>query len=278
MKHFQRTINGKLYKGSKFEREDIINSLNREEKDWELIDEYQTTFPQLLLDDTSDFVIDARKLWEELGKPQKHFRNFAERNIRQICSKGSEYEVSHKLGHKEKGGRPEVDYMLTIDGAKSVCLTVGNNKNYKEEFRQTGKIIRSYFILVEKILKEHEIWSITRHSSKEGWKELEVALTENLLRSNFDSSDRAFFIREANMINVALTGLKAHEIRLEKHVKDDKTRDNLDIELNKALDGLQQTDISLLDSDMDFESRKRVIENTCNKRYSHIKEQFQELK
>lgn len=81
MKNFTKTINGIKYKGQMFEKLDIINKFNQSEEKWELIDQYQKIFPELLLKDTNDFIINGRILWEQLGEPHTQFNKWIERKL-----------------------------------------------------------------------------------------------------------------------------------------------------------------------------------------------------
>lgn len=106
MKKFQKTINGQVYKGEKFDKLDIINKFNCSEEEWNLIDQYQNTFPQLLLDNVEGFVIDARTLWKELGEPQGEFKKWSKRKITNNYERGSDYEVFDQMvdGKNQKVG------------------------------------------------------------------------------------------------------------------------------------------------------------------------------
>lgn len=274
MKVFQRKINGQVYKGELFERLDILNKFNRTEEEWLLIDKYQKTFPQLLLDDVEGFIIDARTLWKELGEPQGEFNKWVKRKIIEMYREDKDFELSTNLSKTSKGGRPEENYILTLETAKSLALGVGTTKNSSEEIREKGRLIRDYFILIEKILKKYEVWSEVRKIEKDGWNEMKIATAEWCQRKEFDFLNDYFYIREANMLNEALTGKKAVEIRAFKNVLDNQTRDNLDKEINRALSELQQINMGLLDSDMEFEERKSIIENRCRRKFKHIKEKF----
>lgn len=274
MRKFQKTINGIVYKGEKFERLDIINKFNRTEEEWNLIEQYQNTFPQLLLQDVDDFIINARTLWSELGEPQGRFADWIKRKVIGIYSENDDFKVFRKPANNSKGGRPEENYLFTLDTAKSLALGVGTTKNSSEEVRNKGKLVRDYFILIEKILKEYEDWTKERNPEKEGYKEMKVAIHDWCVRKEFDFLNDYFYIREANMLNIVLTGQKAIDLRVLKGVKDNKTRDNLDIEINKALADLQNNNMMLLANDMDFEMRQQFLENYCNKKYKYIKEKF----
>lgn len=91
--------------------------------------------------------INARELWEQLGSKQEfahwikdRLERFVE-NLDYVKSKGVFDKINKNLINK--GGRPTIDYFLTIDTAKMICM-MENNK--------IGDKIRRYFIECEKEL------------------------------------------------------------------------------------------------------------------------------
>lgn len=288
MKNFQRTINGQVYKGKVFEELDLINKLGRTKEEWELVNQYQKTFPQLLIDDVEGFVIDGRTLWKELGEPLDKFADWAKRKI---CSSFKE-DLDYKKGlvipndfdelqlanvkemSKNQLSRYGISnsYTLTLETAKSLALATGIDKKSSDEVREKGDLVRKYFISMEKILKDYEVWTMIREPEKQGWNDMKLSIHDWCVRKGYDFLDNVFYTREANMINVALTGMKASDLNFKNRVDDKQTRDNLQIEVNKAIADLQIINKALLDSDMDFEVRKGIIENTCKNTYSKIKD------
>ena len=71
--------------------------MNRTEEEWELVDQYQKTFPQLLLKDINDFIIDAEQLWNELGKPQGEYSKWFKRKIQPLFKLEKDYSRYDKL-------------------------------------------------------------------------------------------------------------------------------------------------------------------------------------
>lgn len=286
MKKFTKTINGEKYKGEAFEKLDIMNKFERTEQEWELINKYQKIFPQLLIDDIDEFVIDARTLWMQLGTPHGDFSNWVQRKIlkKSWFEENRDYTFDWYKGKTKYDDNKSVDvkldinninqmvrngyykeYTLTLDCAKSVCMM---------ESTENGQLCRSYFILIEKILKKYEIWEIGRESEKEGWKRMKHYIQKWCVTNNYDATNDYFYIREANLLNEALTGFKACDIRNKLNVVDNQTRNNLTYEINDIISKLQDVNIALLLANMNFEKRKEIIEDTCRVQYSHIKEMF----
>ncbi|MBY6842773.1 antA/AntB antirepressor family protein [Clostridium botulinum] len=280
MKSFTKTINGKKYKGKAFEKSDIVNKFNRTEKEWELIDRYQKIFPQLLINDTDNFVIDGEILCRELSV-KDHFTKWLLENRRdekgRIKSQGKliKYKCvenkDYQLGElpTEVKGTPKKIITLTLNCAKKIAMRQNNNN---------GDLVCDYFILMENILKDYETWMLIREPEKQGFNKMKKYISEWCKKRGYDNSNNYFYIREANLLNESLTGLRAIDIRIKKQVEDNQTRNNLDYKVNNILATLQEINISLLIADMDFDKRKEIIENTCSSQYSYIKELFNNTK
>ena len=79
------------------------------------------------------------------------------------------------------------------------------------------------------------------------------------------------FAKEADMLNVALMGQSAKNIKELLDFNDINTREHLKVEVNKALYELQILNSSLLIANMDFQQRKSIIESTCKAKYDILK-------
>ncbi len=152
MKSFQKTINGKKYKGKAFERLDIINKFNQTEETWKLIDKYQKTFPQLLIDNTEDFVIDGETLCKELGV-LSNFNDWLLRKTKGKEGKLIKYRFTEDVDYKCTSGKSETQrkngqkgitikniITLTLDCAKKIAMRQNNDN---------GDMVCDYFICIE---------------------------------------------------------------------------------------------------------------------------------
>ena len=93
-------------------------------------------------------LIDARLLHDELDN-KRQFADWIKQRIKQYGFKaGDDYfcikeilDSFSQICEKPFGGRPKINYYLTIDMAKELCMVENNEK---------GRCIRKYFIEVEK--------------------------------------------------------------------------------------------------------------------------------
>jgi len=86
--------------------------------------------------------VNARDLWKALESKQQ-FGDWIKTRL-ELFSENTDYLI-HKSMNNPLGGRPTVDYYLTIDTAKHLCMLERN---------EIGKKIRQYFIDVEKQKKQ----------------------------------------------------------------------------------------------------------------------------
>lgn len=262
----------KIIKGIKydmFERDDIINKLNRSEKDWELVDKYQTTFPELTKN-SEGFCISTKELHKQLSVGRDFSTWIKGRMTKYNFIENEDFVVRSLIhqngGIKNKGGdRKSVDYLVSIDMAKQLCMIENN---------ELGNIVRKYFIIMEKSLRDYLVWINVREPEKKNWNYMIECLkvwSKNKIPDFDETNDLKFIrIREANMLNVCLTGMTASELQKYKDMKDDITRDHLDKDINSAMDSLQTINSSLLLGNLDFESRKQIIKTTCENKFKEL--------
>lgn len=94
-------------------------------------------------------LVDGRELHETL-KVQQDFSDWIKKQLENVDA--IENEDFTLLKGKSGGGRPSVDYILTLDTAKEICMVVGAAPRTNEETRQLSKVVRKYFIQCEKAL------------------------------------------------------------------------------------------------------------------------------
>lgn len=260
-----RTIN--KIKVKVFEEYELLEKLGLSKEECDLILEYQDKFPELLQDDKSGFVISTKLLHNQLLVGRDYSTWIKSRMSKYNFNENIDYTIVdsiHQNGgikNMRGGDKKSKDYFTTLDMAKNLAL-VENNDN--------GILVRKYFMAMEKTLKDYEKWVNDRGLSKQGWNEMKPQIKLWCERNGYDSTLDIFYMREANMINKALTGFTASELNSYIGSKDNITRDHLSAELNKAIESLESTNTNLLISDSDFDFRKGVIEKVCKTKYSEL--------
>lgn len=85
--------------------------------------------------------VNSRELWEELGS-ERRYADWIKMQIESLeLEERLDFEVFHKNVKNPQGGRPESDYIITLDAAKHIAMASRTPK---------GKEVRKYFIEMEK--------------------------------------------------------------------------------------------------------------------------------
>lgn len=116
---------------------DII-AIGFTEEDAELILTCRRVLP--VLEDSTTPQIDARKLWERIGKPHGQFRFWADHYISPLIP-NEEIRSLETVG--KRGGKPKKDYTLSRDMAADLAMQARTPE---------GNMIRRYFRLMEKVV------------------------------------------------------------------------------------------------------------------------------
>lgn len=253
-------IKGVKYKV--FEEKELREKLNMKEEDIQLVLEYQKTFPEMLKNN-GEYINSARQLYIELGIDKSNWSRWIKKNIKE-----NTFFIENKdwwgFVIMTNGNKVE-DFKITVEFAKHLCMTAKTEKGY---------LFRSYFILMEKTLRNYEEWNKVREPEKQNANVLKSALKIWANKNFKDYDDKGIYAREFNMLNVNLTGKNASGIRRFVDAQDIQTREHLDTEVNKALDELQLFDINLLTCNMSFGERCNMIKQVCETKYINIKEEF----
>lgn len=261
-----KTIKINELKVKVFTKEDLKEKIKFTDDEVKLIMKYQKTFPELLQDDDIEgFVINARILWEQLDKPHTQFNKWVDRKVLKYYEENIDFRRMDKFVQGDKHGYGNAklkEYYLTLECAKNVAMS---------EHTPKGRLTRTYFILMEKALRKMDKWIVVREPEKEGYKELCRCLQLMYMKNNnYKKPNSSLFYTEADMINEALLGKKAKEIRKILGAKDNQTREHLDCEVNQALYELQILDSNLVTGGAEFSLRQKLITNACETRYKNL--------
>ncbi len=120
-----------------------------------------------------------------------------------------------------------------------------------------GRLVRKYFIKVEKALKDYEYWDMVRNPEKESFKQLCTALKDKYMESH-NGKEPSNYSNESNMINRLLLGYTYKEVKAIIDAKDNITKEHLNLEVNKAIDELQILDTGLIISVLILRKEKRL--------------------
>lgn len=253
----------------KFTKKELIKRLGMSEDNAKKVIEAQRRFPTLLTTDEEEgFVIDARTIWEELGKPQGEFNKWIKRKlVDKNYKENIDYNRFTKIVEGDSKGHGNAtlkEYTLTLDCAKKVAM---------RENTDNGDLVCDYFISLEKAVKEMENWYNIRNPQKESYKTMCDAIYEQYKKANDGKEPNKYiYITNADMINLCLFGKKSYDMKLVLDVEyEDLLRDSLTVEANHAIHEIQLLNENLVLSNIDFQTRKQIIINTCNSKFLSIR-------
>lgn len=238
----------------KFNKKEL-QRLGCTEEEINLVMTYQRKFPILLdnEDNIEKFCINARQLWNELDCPQGQFNKWTERKFKPYgFIENVDFKPFRQNSPKPQGGRPEKDYILTMDMSKQLAMI---------DKKESGFIARKYFILMERIVKDNKDWLNTRNPERKEYKDMCEMLSSNIFKHSARPADKYDYSREANIINIIATGSDAQSIRnyFGLSSTDELTRDSLEKEYNEKLAFLQKQNMIYLGLDMPIVERVKML-------------------
>lgn len=283
-----KQIKGIKYK--QFEEEELREKLGMSEDNIKIVLDYQVKFPQLTICNEDGFCIDGELLCKELGV-KDDYNNWLLRTtkgkegklIKYRCIENTDFKTDWIFPNANKYSFSNEDMVnmssqkrssygiknkitLTLKCAKKIAMRQNNNQ---------GDLVCDYFILVESTLKDYEEWEKVRFPEKQNANLLKRELKKWASKNFMDFNDRGVYSREFNMLNKNLcNGKNALDLKLYIGYADKNTRDHLTQETNSAMDYIQKFDIGLIQNNMDFDTRDKMIKVICDTQYKNIGELF----
>lgn len=246
----------------KFNKRQLVDQCGFTADEAKTILEYQKKLP-ILLDD-NDTWINAKDLWTELGV-QKKYTDWIKNQILtfELIENESYYTKSLQREIANNGYSIMLEYFIKIETAKSITLVAGyKGGNVSKELKEKSRLAHKYFILMEKAVKKNCEWELIRYPLRQGYKLMQKALDDYMLRKIQKNADEWDYRFEADALNIIATGFKAQEIRLFVGCQDTRTRDSLTATYNKYLLKLQELNIIYLGMDMNRYERYKMLKQS----------------
>lgn len=220
-------------------------------EDIELVLDYQKKLPVLINNDgVEKFCVNARELHEEF-KLKRKYSDWIRKNAIECeeYEEGKDYVIS-----------PAGDCILTVDLAKEIAMFTGRNSQASYEVKQMSRMVRRYFILMEKIVKDNIDWEETRYYERTHYRPMCEALSNFIQRNTGRSGDGYDFALEANRLNIIATGNRAQSLKNYFGIQTNElTRDSLEKEYNEKISFLQDQNILLLGMNMPIQDRLKML-------------------
>ena len=169
----------------------------------QLILDYQNAFPSLQ-DTSKDAVVYGRTLWEEL-KVKQDFTHWIKKQLEKVDAvEGEDFsvvfenfaqftqdELKEMSSQQRSAYGVTVEYVLNIDIAKEIAMVTGVAQKMNEETKRLSKLVRKYFIAIEKAIKLADEWEDTRLESKKLQKQM-MRVYEEAYVSEYNRKPRNF--------------------------------------------------------------------------------------
>lgn len=238
--------------------------------------DYQTLLPVLQVKNAS--WIDAKLLHEQL-KVSRDFSAWIKQQIEDMeLQEEFDYKIETplKVNQNNHGGdRRSINYLLKVSTAKEIAMVAGSKGGRtNKELKEMSKLVRRYFIIIEKAFKNRVKWNRNRKNTLINCKELRLALIvhkEDLLDGvpSWMTSTNLYSI-EFSLLNSVILGTSATQYKKEKNIPDNKlirnyfTDDQLD-----DVERLEKYDSQLIFSQeiYSYEERKLILQSE----YSRVK-------
>ena len=147
-----------------------------------------------------------------------------------------------------------------MDLAKEIAMFTGKNSQASEELKETSRLVRQYFILMERIVIDNKEWLAIRDPEKVEYKKMSEEVDAWCFRIWHHHASRSEYAVEADMLNTIVTGKTSQQLKSEYGVaSNDLIRDYLKKEHNEELLFLEQQNQVLLLMDMGFTERKNML-------------------
>lgn len=263
------------FKDGKFTKEEL-KQYGLSEDEISTILEYQALLP--ILQEENENWISARFLHNQL-KVSRDFSTWIKKQIEEMgLINNTDYKIisTSKVNQNNKGGdRRSIDYLIQVSTAKEIAMVAGSKGgNTSKELKEMSKLVRRYFIIIEKAFKNRTNWNRNRKNTLINCKELRGALItkrEELLNGvpEWITNGNLYSI-EFSLLNSVILGMSAtqyrkkHNISSNEQIRNYFSEDQLD-----DVERLERYDAQLIISQeiYSYEERKQILESE----YNHVK-------
>ena len=223
--------------------------------------EYQSLLP--ILQENKNNTISAKELHNQL-KVSRDFSTWIKQQIEDLeLVKNIDYFIDSPLK-----GSGLVDYQLKLSDAKEIAMLAGSKGGRtSEELKKMSKLVRKYFIAIEKAFKNRTNWNTNRKNTLINCKELRGALItkrEELLNGvpEWITNGNLYSI-EFSLLNTVILGMSATQYRKEHNISsNEQIRNYFSEDQLDDVERLERYDAQLIISQeiYSYEERKQILQ------------------
>lgn len=231
--------------------------------------EYQALLP--ILQEENENWISARFLHNQL-KVSRDFATWIKKQIDDMeLLENVDYKLDSplKVNQNHKGGdRRSIDYLIQVSTAKEIAMVAGSKGgNTSKELKEMSKLVRKYFIIIEKAFKNRTNWNTNRKNTLINCKELRGALItkrEELLNGvpEWITNGNLYSI-EFSLLNYVILGMSATQYRKEHNISsNEQIRNYFSEDQLDDVERLERYDAQLIISQeiYSYEERKQILQ------------------
>lgn len=223
--------------------------------------EYQSLLP--ILQENENNTISAKELHNQL-KVSRDFSTWIKQQIEDLeLVENINYFIDSPLK-----GSGLVDYQLKLSDAKEIAMLAGSKGGRtSEELKKMSKLVRKYFIAIEKAFKNRTNWNTNRKNTLINCKELRGALItkrEELLNGvpEWITNGNLYSI-EFSLLNTVILGMSATQYRKEHNISsNEQIRNYFSEDQLDDVERLERYDAQLIISQeiYSYEERKQILQ------------------
>lgn len=256
---------GKVYESESFKdgqfTEEELKQYRLSDNEIATILEYQSLLP--ILQENENNTISAKELHNQL-KVSRDFSTWIKQQIEDLeLVKNIDYFIDSPLK-----GSGLVDYQLKLSDAKEIAMLAGSKGGRtSEELKKMSKLVRKYFIAIEKAFKNRTNWNTNRKNTLINCKELRGALItkrEELLNGvpEWITNGNLYSI-EFSLLNTVILGMSATQYRKEHNISsNEQIRNYFSEDQLDDVERLERYDAQLIISQeiYSYEERKQILQ------------------
>ncbi|RKJ68862.1 antA/AntB antirepressor family protein [Roseburia sp. 1XD42-69] len=256
---------GKVYESESFKdgqfTEEELKQYRLSDNEIATILEYQSLLP--ILQENENNTISAKELHNQL-KVSRDFSTWIKQQIEDLeLVENIDYFIDSPLK-----GSGLVDYQLKLSDAKEIAMLAGSKGGRtSEELKKMSKLVRKYFIAIEKAFKNRTNWNTNRKNTLINCKELRGALItkrEELLNGvpEWITNGNLYSI-EFSLLNTVILGMSATQYRKEHNISsNEQIRNYFSEDQLDDVERLERYDAQLIISQeiYSYEERKQILQ------------------
>lgn len=254
--------------------EDELSQYGLSDKEIAVILDYQAFLPILQEDDEN--WISAKLLHNQL-KVSRDFSEWIKKQIYDMeLSESTDYKIETPAkGNQCKygGDNRSIDYLLRVSTAKEIAMVAGSKGGRtSKELKEMSKLVRHYFIIVEKAFKNRVKWNHSRKNTLINCKELRGALIvhkQDLLNGVPEwMTTTNLYIIEFSLLNSVILGMSATQYRKENNISStDQIRNYFSDDQLDDVERLERYDAQLIFSQeiFSYDERKQILQREYNR-------------